>query len=368
MEEYHYNLKLASRIANQLSIISPRNSNYENLKKIDVAKNIFKNYGNIGGLDHPIQKMIITNFLDLRLSYYYVRFSKMPNVYYYFIENNSFKIMVKKYDNDYFIGIFSGVFYIIQDLIFKVNSNTVDSKLSITNFRNNISFDQKDESNLFKNNNALFHENIPLFQVIFQTIFTHELCHIIRGHLDLKENEKLSRSELQTLEMDADSFSVNYFFIFNIEHQIINKETSFLKLSKKNIETLENYLFYTYIFLRFQNLNKFEINKTPNLRHPPTIIRLKFIIDNILSILELKVLEKEKLLHFASNNIPQIIKKAEETYLKITYDSEKLINFIELFDSKEFDEYKIKIFSNWNKLRDKLVNYSISDLPEKNNF
>lgn len=189
-----------------------------------------------------------------------------------------------------------------------------------------------------------------MFNMSMMCTFWHELAHIYRGHLKLynqwkKEDDIKNHSlDIQTLEWDADSFAATKMaeWILGVNKNILEMDQTDLAM-KIACGAIHGMMYW-------QRTNS-DFDKVDSKEHPPIFYR------------EVAML---KCIGDLRNNLEDILR-----YI-IGYEKEfNRIRRVGAFDikkyfenSRESMEYMSKIENNWEKIRNKLQNYSVLPLEE----
>lgn len=189
-----------------------------------------------------------------------------------------------------------------------------------------------------------------MFNMSMMCTFWHELAHIYGGHLKLynqwkKEDDIKNHSlDIQTLEWDADSFAATKMaeWILGVNKNILEMDQTDLAM-KIACGAIHGMMYW-------QRTNS-DFDKVDSKEHPPIFYR------------EVAML---KCIGDLRNNLEDILR-----YI-IGYEKEfNRIRRVGAFDikkyfenSRESMEYMSKIENNWEKIRNKLQNYSVLPLEE----
>ena len=180
-------------------------------------------------------------------------------------------------------------------------------------------------------------------------IIRHEIAHIIHGHcgylehlfdkngrFDENSDNGLEYLDRQTMEMDADSFAVNYAY----------KEIDFyIKNTPGKVIAIKDFLFAVYCFFRIFEFKHFDENTDRHNEHPPESIRMNMIISNILSIL---IKYNDPCLEEIKKELNNVLLSAEKAFTEISNDeNSSKIFYMNAINSSN---YVKEIINNWNKI------------------
>ena len=321
----------------------------------------------------------------LRLAY-----PKLPHINFDLLNNPTLNACADMVGNNYYIGLNIGSYLLVYDMFSKMLANKTalpeigDISLEIDSNKKLNRFIYNDEINF---NPYKFEPVLPVDQTrgVFTVVLTslalnylihHEIGHIIRGHCGyykkLREKEHWSELELkqlanplhfQTMEMDADSFAVNYAFLSTENaakaHASGNPTSYPWNLIYADTMTFFRYwMFAIYSFHRLCNFENFSEEETNELSHPPPSVRVSIMAANIVTIMDNRNMPNSQEMAKMLMAIPV---EAETAFSKITYDENRPDIFLSSVVLS--DNYSRKVCYNWNNVLPLVKPFAIN--PER---
>ncbi len=349
--------------------------------------NFFKNRNGIFLFNSDLTNEV-KSFITRIENYLKPRYPTLPNIIGDFIADNSLNAVAGKYEDDYFVGINIGTYFLIGDMFNKMMATksvfekigniaieTSDKKILNAIIENkSISFDHANTTNVIVAKDPIRRDFGGICtSLIMNFIIFHEFGHIIRGHVGYVNQFNYNTIEeidsaikpvepltYRTLEMDADSFAVNHMFLIGIQYLNVHNLSHPFNLLYKDIPTfLSNFIFSIYCLFKLFEIEEFNPAIANNLNHPPPSIRISLILDNVASLLE----------HHQIANQDDLIKQilysvveAENAFSSIRYFSN---NSSSLFFSNhaKSEEYVNEILLNWKNVYPLIEPFAFGKLP-----
>lgn len=339
----------------------------------------FLNRGGVLGYEDDKTRAFINlgNILvnDIRKQY-----PDLPNIYIGIVNNLSLNATAVLDKGKYYIGVNLGLLNSIEDIFFKIQSNKnfpLNNTISLSNSMHGPEYEFAADTYIMPFTKASLKVAVEQSNIVLKFILYHEICHILRGHLGLisskngselqeafQDESILNINLRQTLEMDADSFSVN---------RIINSYLLFYSNIENHSESIYqtwetfiyNFSFSIYTFFRLFGFHHVEVEKIKKFPHPRPLTRIQMISENIETILITREIDN---LDYLCEKIVDAQVDAEKELTKVTFFSNETRDFLLAVSSDESRIYINKIISNWNKLYDDLLPYTFGVLPNKNAF
>ncbi len=305
------------------------------------------------------------------------RYVNLPYINFNIINNPTLNACAVLVGDEYYIGLNVGSFLLVNDMFSKMFSNkeifsnignvsletTSAKKLSRFIYNDEIYFNTKVFESFLPQDPIRGSFSMMLSWLAINYLVHHEIGHIIRGHCgyykSISYKQHWSELELkqfdnpfhfQTMEMDADSFAVNYAFLStdNVAQAKADGKTIDYpwNLIYTDIEIFFHYwTFAIYSFHRLCNIEHFNEEETNQLSHPPPSVRISLMMNNILSIMEKRNMPK---IESMSNMLVKTIVEAELAFSKITYEENKP----DIFFSNHVlsTNYTEKLMRNWNNV------------------
>jgi hypothetical protein len=207
-----------------------------------------------------------------------------------------------------------------------------------------------------------------LFSIIVKFIISHELYHILNGHIDLivnltssnqyneeGANSGLSFLDQQTLEMDADCCAICDLYGEVLWHLANANDSSTIPLVLRNEDSITDCLVFC-LFLLMSIFSKFNysIKSTIDSTHPNSYLRLNLILETLLQ----KAGDN-------SSTVTNALTKTLNIFNKFTgtdnFDS-YIKQFIWAGTDLEVLEHRKKILGNWNSLYPSLKKFAFVKL------
>ncbi len=313
---------------------------------------------------------------------------KLPKIHLAFLNDEELGAKATKWFGMYFIGLNIGSYYILINLFSrmlacpKIFENIGDLKLERKDFSK-----YKMGSSQFKNfddvyadteefigPNDLTRKEVAklLVHTSLLTLVLHEFTHIKNGHIDYlittqTKGEKISPLTSQTLEYDADCFSLN-FMIKAIINSNLAPEKINIQLLRPIFadlyEIIKLTLFAQYSTFRILSLskdltkNELESNNymPPNLRqfiHMEMLLNLAEKYPNYLDIDKMKT------------TVINSVKEAEIAF-DIISEIETDTKAIKLTSTEKYQNHLTKVTKHWAVVRPILEPFSFTKLPPIN--
>lgn len=362
----------------------------------EIFDSVFKKRGGRLELDDPD----IHSILKRHVQYCYAiidtmkpRYPKTPHIYIDFIDNLSFNACVAKFKDKYFIGINFGAYVLIKDLFYKILSSKYtfknignsdiesaeDVKMNIFLGEGGITFDATAYTYAVPKDKVRMEYSHVLSSIVLDYIFLHELGHILRGHVDYvlettgvtewaeifhsaEIKNKIAPSFSQTLEMDADSFSINNILLLVkvFKERVKNEPVSISETYKEIILNDQQYVdcmvfsLYT-LFKIFGFAN--DLNDKYR-SHPTPITRVILILTNIA-----QLIMKGDNFSEAAGSFLKIIGEAELCFSKVSYQKTDAVELEQNW--KASAPVASEIINNWNNVRPFLLKHAYGVLPDE---
>lgn len=332
-----------------------------------------------------------TNYLR---NHFFNKYIALPEIHFDFIYNDALNARATKYGDAYFIGIFTGAHWLIQDMFYKMfstksilphlgnSSIESDEKKTlnaiITDF--GISMDFNENNIVYPLDDLRYFYATAYASFVIQFLILHEIGHIVRGHNgylsslingfvwsevegSVNKSHGITFLDSQTLEMDADSFALNQSFLasanFIDNPSLWDKQNPQLNLLYRNFpNALEHWTFAIYSFFRLLGFNEINLEKARQRSHPPPAIRMGMLCGNIESLLHYwKIPDKEKIM----SCIVESTIRAEKSFTDITFHNNQYGLFAESYILGK--GYMFEIANNWNNVRPLLEPFAFGELP-----
>jgi hypothetical protein len=318
--------------------------------------------------------------------------SKLPEAYFGFINNPVLNAIASKKDNNYFIGINIGTYFLLLDIF----NRMLSSKEILTEFGNvseesdNVKiFDpQITDARIFymakeppapvaPKNPVRYYLAQLLTAYSIKYLLLHEYAHIIFGHLDFlnSQNNSFECSELtynnfkngidpltsQILELDADSYAI-YTAIKEI--LVLQENSSLIKDELlpfyKDLSTaIKVWLFAVYTLFRLFGNSVPKVEDLKKLSHPPSGIRQHILFATSYSVFETK--PETKFLEIIPNLCVETMKEAESAFQKISIKKLNSEALAFAYKKESFDHVTF-LMKHWNNVRPKLEQYAYGNL------
>lgn len=294
---------------------------------------------------------------NIIISFIRKRIPKLPPIYFDFIDSPSLNAGATKFKAKYYIGINSGVHFLLIDMFNKIfaSKNNLPLLGNITeesseNFELNRIFNEGPALDTSKTDFITPKDPdrniyaIQYFHFAMDFMILHEIAHITFGHVDYVQNQislllwteleyepsqsnGVMPSRAQLMELQADTFATINFLM--LAENLVSKNTTMQKIQNmifQNIETfLEHWIFAIYCQFRIVNFKRLDTSEAKLLSHPPPTVRILKIITTIQVYLsQSKVPNYEKIL----SNMYKIIELAEISFSSITHNQNQYDIFI----------------------------------------
>jgi hypothetical protein len=311
--------------------------------------------------------------------------AEIPNIHIDIIDCVAFQATAKLYENKYFIGITTGSILTIYDMFLKMFATKSvlphlgnvfletdeEKKINISGSGGSVTFGLFSQSfyspkGVERQTFTMLYSNLALLFLIL-----HECGHIVKGHLayiskelnthDLNELNNnylvsiIGALNLQTLEMDADSFALNA--CFKYANAVILEKFIIWEIEKEYIYNdwssyLKHLGFVVYSFFRLFANDKTSLDTVHLDSHPPPIVRATMIGANLYTIL-IKCGGIDTARKFGIE-FKNGCKEAEIAFCSVTYSTSKIEEFSSVANSEEYNKYRMEVLENWNNVRPKL--------------
>lgn len=273
---------------------------------------------------------------------------------------NAGSIEIKDLD---IIRVNEGTILKLYNLFYKLNTrmNIIElssetklrTELNTTIFyKNSKSDDEEIKSEMVLSDNSIIN-NVAEYMAMFaiKWIIAHEIGHAFNGHtkyyleirkkLDGEVNEDTKEQlflDLQTMEMDADTFAINR--IIDVVMDLYKKNDKILSILKNQKDLLKLVVFSIHgVFYLFRDSDLYTSTK---IEHPPTAIRECFVIDSMK-----EALLKNYKFKVDHQYLVKDIGKIEKFICQVDgKNNERYIRYIENFYS-QINEYIKKIQDNF---------------------
>ncbi|WP_195951648.1 M48 family metalloprotease [Clostridium saudiense] len=319
---------------------------------------------NDGGIYFEAEDEILLKRVKSKVNYFITRIINeiptMPLITVEYVNNENVNAYAFNWKGKYFIGIFTGIVYLLDNLFEQITS---DERLYENIYFKDISKEECKEK---------FLDYCILFLV------SHELCHIRFGHCDyvasngntfLKEftTKTLEEKglESQTLEMDADCCGIS-----TVVNRIIMDSigiNSYEKCINSVYET--NFLIFSVYYL-FRilagncNVKEYSLTELKCMDHPHDGIRQNYILSTVVTLYQ-KHINEEKFINHLSEVLSELSFHAEKIY-QGNIEKERislLLGFTEV-GAKHMKD----IINEWNNVRERLLNFSHDELAPCEKF
>lgn len=343
--------------------------------------------------------------LNFKLNYYKTEAIHMlqrmhiPFTDIYFINNPNFNALATINKHIDFIGINLGTIFIIEDLFFRMMSHpqilpsvgdvSKENAKKIFNAKivnaEQLLIAKPYQEAIQPNDQTRYFFAISLAKNAFLYIILHELGHLYSGHLHYVKNysnnlmvvesndidyKKLSELDYQTLELDADSYSLNncikYLLALGNNQNII--KNNFVSFFKTPYDITFNMCFSVQSIFTLYDINDYNPESFGQLKHPPIGIRQKHMALFLCQILEM-IFGKQDIEKFWD----AVALGSGDSMQAFDFISESPVNhanFVNSFKEEIDKQHLDKILYNWQYVRPTLAKYSrikLAPMPKVDN-
>lgn len=346
----------------------------------NIADSIFKERGGIYQTKEKDHLEFI-NFCNDHIRLIRSIYRKLPEIEVVLINNESLNATAaKSKDGLYFIGFNIGLIDAIKDIFLKmvaIKKSNSDEDIHVNLSRGKFGVQYDPDAPKSDIPVHYLDEKIMMYHVIlvYKFIIYHEVCHILRGHVDfidkkfnaiLSENDQEEDSDkvdfLQTLEMDADSFAINRLIGELFEGRVSKSHPGFGELYSSLIGYTYHLMYGLYTFFRLFGFYQSD-TKHYQLSHPVPSVRMTMILSNIGTIFY-HYNPKDK--DAAIEEALKAIIFADESFCLVSYMESDVKKFYNIFMDSNTKKHMDKIRDNWKVLFAELSKYTYAPLPENN--
>ena len=311
------------------------------------------------------------------------RYPKLPPVQFGVILNPSLNAFAAKSDGKYYLGLHFGALLILHDAFNKMfASRDIQPKIGNCQLETN---EKKNLSVRPENGDLIFdpsQENVKISDPIradlaryytdtaVSFVILHEMCHIIRGHVGYlaskkghatwseialgSEQQAMGNNLWQSLEMDADSFATNHFFLLHDRNR-----DRFPMLIKDIKDFYSHWIFTTYVFFRLMGFNELDYESDKLFAHPPAVLRMAMVIANLRTLFDTNKRAAEG--NYVMSQMGDFLEQAEKAFCSVTYFHYDPDLFKRNYLRGE--SYALEIAANWNKVRPLIQPFAFGELP-----
>ncbi|CAA7388033.1 hypothetical protein [Chryseobacterium fistulae] len=337
---------------------------------------LFKKKGGIYNTPDPFFFSFF-EFFDVHIDAMRKMYPKLPPIYCGLINSDFLNASAGKGDDcEYYIGFNTGLLKAVNDLFLKIAASKsrqeFDTKISLIREGDGVKYDDRSSISIFGINQEDHNIMVCHNTLINKFLLYHEVCHVLRGHIDFFKNnfnaiisegdyekDKSKVNIQQTLEMDADSFAVNC-LIGQFREQTFSRKPYWTE----NCGDINSFMYHFGYSLNafFKLFGYYESSSDIHhrLHHPIPSVRMSMILGNVSTIFER---EKRPNAEVALNYLIQGGIKADEDLCEVSYMERTYKEFAELLSSTNNKAHVEGIMDNWKELRLKLLPYAYATLP-----